>query len=233
MILNKFVAITVISLLVVSSSGPAVLGYGGAPEQSSSNNYTVDIISDNESYTIGESVVFSGSVNKYDEERKLRISIFDSSNDLIVTEKTSVDIDGTFLHNVMINEKFHDGEFKVKAQYGSSKATINVISFEIHSSNDVSSSQNNEIPEWIKSNAGWWADGQIDDSSFVEGIQFLIKEGFMKIDVTEQGSSSQNNEIPEWIKSNAGWWADGQIDDSSFVEGIQFLIKEGFMTISD
>jgi len=42
-------------------------------------------------------------------------------------------------------------------------------------------SQNNEIPEWIKSNAGWWADGQIDDDSFVEGIQFLIKEGFMTI----------------------------------------------------
>ena len=23
------------------------------------------------------------------------------------------------------------------------------------------------IPSWIKNNAGWWADGQIDDSSFV------------------------------------------------------------------
>ena len=37
------------------------------------------------------------------------------------------------------------------------------------------------IPEWIKNNAGWWADGQIDDNSFVQGIQFLIKEGIMKI----------------------------------------------------
>jgi len=181
MILNKFFVITVISLLVASSSGHVALGYGGAPEQSSSNNYTVDIISDNESYALGESVTFSGSVNKYDEERKLRISIFDSSNNLIVTQKTPVNTDGTFLHNVMLNEKFLDGEFKVKAQYGSSKATINVISFEVHSNDDVSSSQNNKIPSWIKSNAGWWADGQIDDNSFVEGIQFLIKAGLMKI----------------------------------------------------
>ena len=37
------------------------------------------------------------------------------------------------------------------------------------------------IPSWIKNNAGWWADGQIDDSSFVQGIQWLIKEGIMKI----------------------------------------------------
>ncbi|MCE2614964.1 MAG: peptidase, partial [Nitrosopumilus sp. (ex Thoosa mismalolli)] len=37
------------------------------------------------------------------------------------------------------------------------------------------------IPEWIKTNAGWWADGAIDDNSFVQGIQFLIKEGIMNI----------------------------------------------------
>jgi len=233
MLLNKIFIITVISLLVVSSSGQVALGYGGPPEQSSANNYTVDITSDNESYVLGESIIFSGSVNKYDEKRNLRISIFDSNNSLIVTQKTPVNTDGTFLHNVILNEKFLDGKFKVKAQYGNSKATIKVISFEIHSNDDTSISQNNEIPEWIKSNAGWWADGQIDDNSFVEGIQFLIKEGFMKIHVIEQGSISQNNEIPEWIKSNAGWWADGQIDDNSFVEGIQFLIKEGFMKISN
>ncbi len=38
-----------------------------------------------------------------------------------------------------------------------------------------------EIPSWIKNNAGWWADGSIDDDSFVGGIQFLIEEGIMKI----------------------------------------------------
>ena len=37
------------------------------------------------------------------------------------------------------------------------------------------------IPSWIKNNAGWWADGQIDDNSFVQGIQWLIQQGIMKI----------------------------------------------------
>ena len=37
------------------------------------------------------------------------------------------------------------------------------------------------IPSWIKNNAGWWADGSIDDDSFIQGIQFLIKEGIMRI----------------------------------------------------
>jgi hypothetical protein len=91
--------------------------------------------------------------------------------------------------------------------------------------------QTQSIPSWIKNNAGWWADGSIDDSSFVQGIQFLIKEGIMKIPPTTQGAGTGTNEIPSWIKNNAGWWADGSIDDSSFVQGIQFLIKEGIMKI--
>ena len=88
-----------------------------------------------------------------------------------------------------------------------------------------------QIPSWIKNNAGWWADGTIDDNSFIQGIQFLIKEGIMKIPPTTQGTSSSSNEIPSWIKNNAGWWADGTIDDNSFIQGIQFLIKEGIMKI--
>ena len=42
-------------------------------------------------------------------------------------------------------------------------------------------SENAKIPAWIKNNAEWWAAGQIDDNSFVQGIQYLIKEGIMKI----------------------------------------------------
>jgi hypothetical protein len=37
------------------------------------------------------------------------------------------------------------------------------------------------IPSWIKNNAGWWADGHIDDSSFVSGLQWLISNGIMKV----------------------------------------------------
>jgi len=37
------------------------------------------------------------------------------------------------------------------------------------------------IPGWIKNNAGWRADGQIDDGSFVTAIQWLISNGIMNI----------------------------------------------------
>ncbi len=86
------------------------------------------------------------------------------------------------------------------------------------------------IPSWIKNNAGWWADGTIDDQSFIQGIQFLVKENILKIPSTTQGTSS-GNEVPSWVKNNAGWWADGTIDDSAFIQGIQFLIKEGILRV--
>ena len=37
------------------------------------------------------------------------------------------------------------------------------------------------IPDWIRNNAGWWAEGEIDDNTFVSGIQYLIKIGVIKV----------------------------------------------------
>ena len=42
------------------------------------------------------------------------------------------------------------------------------------------------IPYWIKNNAGWWADGQIDDNAFVSGIQWIISNDVMTLPTIEQ-----------------------------------------------
>ena len=87
-----------------------------------------------------------------------------------------------------------------------------------------------EIPSWIKKNAGWWAEGTITNNDFVQGIQYLIKQGIIKVPPTQSGSGS-TQVIPSWIKKNAGWWADGTIGDSDFVQGIQYLIKQGIIKV--
>ena len=49
----------------------------------------------------------------------------------------------------------------------------------------VSVSQNVEaqslIPEWIKNNAGWWANNEIDDQTFLNGIEFLVENGVIDV----------------------------------------------------
>ena len=41
------------------------------------------------------------------------------------------------------------------------------------------------VTEWVKNTAGWWATDQILDAAFLTGIQYLIKEGIMVIPPTE------------------------------------------------
>jgi len=88
------------------------------------------------------------------------------------------------------------------------------------------------IPTWIKNNAGWWAEGQIDDNSFVQGIQFMIKENIISIPNLPESSSETAESVPGWVKNNAGWWAEGQIDDNSFVQGIEYLVKVGIIQVN-
>ena len=88
------------------------------------------------------------------------------------------------------------------------------------------------VPDWVKNNAGWWADGTISDGEFVSGVQHLIKEGILAVPQTTTASAETTTEgIPDWVKSNAGWWADGTISDGEFVNGIQHLIKIGIVNV--
>lgn len=37
------------------------------------------------------------------------------------------------------------------------------------------------VPDWVKNNAGWWKDGQLDDATFTNGIKFLIDEYIIQL----------------------------------------------------
>jgi hypothetical protein len=130
----------------------------------------------------------------------------------------------------------NDGEYEFKLiltgknPNNFEKFFVSTSNFQINSQSILKDEKMNEIPTWIKNNAEWWAAGAIDDDSFIQGIQFLVKENILKIPPTSQGTNS-GSEIPTWIKNNAEWWAAGAIDDDSFIQGIQFLIKEGILKI--
>ena len=90
--------------------------------------------------------------------------------------------DTTFSYELTSDAKLSEGEHSMRVQYGTSKVTVEQTSFTINPSDSMSLEKaDTMIPEWIKNNAGWWAEGAIDDGSFVQGIQFMIKEGLMKV----------------------------------------------------
>ena len=86
------------------------------------------------------------------------------------------------------------------------------------------------IPDWVKNNARWWADGNIDDETFGTGIEFMIKEGIISVPPTEkqEGASAV---IPDWVRNNADWWSQGLISDDDFAGGLQYLIANGIISV--
>lgn len=104
-----------------------------------------------------------------------------------------------------------------------------VIQANQQTTNNSIQSSNLQIPFWIKNNAKWWSQGQIEDSEFIKGIQYLMQQGIITIPQTTLTSTTQSNQIPGWIKNNAGWWGTGQISDGEFIKGLQYLISNGII----
>ena len=90
------------------------------------------------------------------------------------------------------------------------------------------------IPGWIKTHAGWWAEGLINDETYLLGIEYLVKEGIIVMPQTGDYDSDflSPQAVPAWIKNNAGWWVSGQIDDITYISGIHYLIKVGIIKVS-
>ena len=54
-------------------------------------------------------------------------------------------------------------------------------------SNIVTTQQKVEmVPAWIKNNAGWWVNNEIDDAAFLAGIKFLIENGIITLTETPE-----------------------------------------------
>ena len=86
------------------------------------------------------------------------------------------------------------------------------------------------IPNWIKSVAKWWSEGQIPDEEFVKALHFLIENKIIKVEIISSNSAPASK-IPDWIRENARWWAESMIDDQDFVSGLQYMMENGIIVI--
>ena len=46
---------------------------------------------------------------------------------------------------------------------------------------EVSNDSSYEIPNWIRDNAKWWSEGLITDEDYINGLQYLISQGILKV----------------------------------------------------
>lgn len=193
------------------------------------------ITSDKTNYKQGENVIISGWVEYNDEPTSdvlLRIIATNPKDIQIFDEYTTSYIDGVFAVSIPIPTDAEIGNYSIQviSQCREIHREVCTHQFESLSINVEGESNQNEIPSWIRNNAAWWAEGSIDDQTFVSGIEFLIKEGTISIPATQAREESSDG-IPDWIRTNAAWWADGMISDFDFVKGIEYLVGSGTIRI--
>ena len=88
------------------------------------------------------------------------------------------------------------------------------------------------VPDWIRNNAEWWAIGEINDSTFVSGIEFMLENNIIRVSNISPSGNISEGEIPPWIRNSAHWWSQDLISEDEFINSLKFLIQQGVITIN-
>jgi len=141
------------------------------------------------------------------------------------SDSTSIRVNADGIFNMQKTVDLEDvfGTYSAIASYADVKSdeiTFNVIKEETSSEPQIS-----QIPQWVKSNAKGYGEGQLDDERFLVGIKHLIDNELLIISDLPQQTINRETEIPGWVKNNALWWSENQISDYEFIDAMKFLIE--------
>jgi len=70
----------------------------------------------------------------------------------------------------------------------------------------------NQIPDWVRFNAKWWAEGKISDDDYIAGLEFLINENIIKIKNLESILKTQKTNVVGSCINCSDYNGDGYID---------------------
>jgi len=102
------------------------------------------------------------------------------------------------------DDQISENEFVTGIEY---LINNNIISISFMPCNDEIQSQYGDtksVPDWIKNNANWWSENLIDDTDFINGLQYLIEHKIIKID-----NKKIQGKVPlEDIKFSDSWRID-------------------------
>ena len=51
------------------------------------------------------------------------------------------------------------------------------------------------VPDWVKNTASWWAEDVISETEFVNAIEYLVKENIIQVNVSQTSETSQKKTI--------------------------------------
>ena len=84
------------------------------------------------------------------------------------------------------------------------------------------------LPGWIKSNAGWWINGQATDQLLFDAFEYMQNKGLIG---NYEFSDFSQPHIPNWLVDIVTWWIDEKITDEEFLKTVDYLLKQGIIII--
>ena len=152
-----------------------VYGVGGGSDDATFAS--LEILDELDNYTLDDSMTVRGKTPT-NEQLDITLDIKHvESGDILKTFETKSN-EGRYSVDFKISDIFTNdspsGKYQVVLTYGYRTPEINSFQFD-------SSVNEQKIPDWIKTNAGWWADGSIDDNTFLNGIKHLVEFGIIHV----------------------------------------------------
>lgn len=83
------------------------------------------------------------------------------------------------------------------------------------------------VPEWVKNNAKWWADGTIGEADYIASLQYLITQGIITIPITEVTAATSPVSDADRAQSLVVRISGGPIK-----EEVSFMTFSSFTTVS-
>jgi len=191
-------------------------------QYSLSNNGMIFFTTDKSVYQYGDPIQISGYVlpDLQKTHEVLSSTIINSAGQAIKKDSTTFGTHNTFYFNVNTHGGlWKSGKYKVVLDIFGSKAESEIV---INPAGQKQSNLQsaNHIPIWFKGTAKKWSDGKITDSEFMQTIQYLTKQGILKVPYYYSPATSTPS-LLSWIKTSASAWSDGKISDDEFVNALK------------
>jgi hypothetical protein len=174
-------------IFIVIFSFTTCLSYHSVSAQES-----LTVFTDKTSYNYGDSYTISGNVNPVSQYDNVSIEILTPNNPNPGWIYVSPNPDGKYSYTLQLGNKDTPlGTFTIIAYYqGVQEQTTfsyggpppeQPMPQTISPPSQTQTQQSNIIPQWVRNNANWWATGQIGDSDFIKGIQYLIDNNILQV----------------------------------------------------
>ena len=182
---NNVMNIVLMLVVVLSSSNMIIL------DSYQTHVSSPIIASDKTNYKQGEDITISGWVRYNDEPTSdvlLRVTATNPKEMRTFDEYTSSNIDGVFSIRIPIAADAEIGNYSIQviSQCREIHREVCTHRHDSLSINVESVSDQNRIPNWVRNNAAWWADGMISDFDFVKGIEYLVGSGTIRVHASSQ-----------------------------------------------